>query len=95
MAHVFLIHFFIGHLRRENFPMDLVMFEGSVDLEKVRHERPEWVERLEKQGILEGHLIQNAPVSLRVVYYVFGSTIVIVSLYLLINGLTNVRGLLG
>lgn len=37
MAHVFIIHFFISHLRRYNFPMDLAMFEGSVDLE-IRHE---------------------------------------------------------
>ncbi len=48
IAHVTTIHFFIGHLRRHNFPMDLAMFEGSVDLEKARHERPAWVERMEQ-----------------------------------------------
>jgi len=89
MTHVFIIHFFIGHLRRHNFPMDLVMFDGSVDLEKVRLERPAWIERLEQQGTLEGLLIQSSPLSMRIVYYVFGSVIVIGCLYLLVNGLTT------
>ena len=51
IVHVATIHFFIGHLRRHNFPMDLVMFEGSVDLEKARHERPAWGARLGTSGI--------------------------------------------
>jgi hypothetical protein len=89
MVHVFTIHFFIGHLRRENFPMDLTMFEGSVDLEKVRHERPAWVERLEEEGTLGDHLTKNTPIPLRVIYYIFGFTIISICLYLLINGLLN------
>ncbi len=89
MAHVFIIHFFIGHLRRHNFPMDLVMFEGSVDLEKVRLERPAWVERLEQQGALKGLLVQRSPLSMRIGYYVFGFAIVTGCLYLLVNGLTT------
>jgi cytochrome b subunit of formate dehydrogenase len=35
MAHVFIIHFFIVHLRRHNFPMDRAIFEGNVDLEAM------------------------------------------------------------
>jgi cytochrome b subunit of formate dehydrogenase len=89
MAHVFIIHFFIGHLRRHNFPMDLVMFDGSVDLEKVRHERPAWVERLELQGSLNGLLVQSSPLYLRVLYYALGFAIVIGCLYLLIQGLAT------
>ncbi len=42
MAHVFIIHFFISHLRRYNFPMDLAMFEGSVDLEFDMSDRAGW-----------------------------------------------------
>ncbi len=89
MAHVFIIHFFIGHLRRYNFPMDLVMFEGSIDLEKVRHERPAWVERLELQGTLKGLLDQSSPLYLRIVYYAFGFAILIGCLYLLVHGLAT------
>ncbi|HIJ56930.1 MAG TPA: cytochrome C [Deltaproteobacteria bacterium] len=94
MGHVFIIHFFIGHLRRHNFPMDLVMFEGSVDLEKVSHERPAWVERLEKQGTLAGNLVKSEPVAFRVTYYVFGYAMIIGCVYLLVNGIVNVSGLL-
>jgi hypothetical protein len=46
MCHVFIIHFFIAHLRRHNFPMDRAMFEGSADLTATRHERPAWIARL-------------------------------------------------
>jgi cytochrome b subunit of formate dehydrogenase len=95
IAHVTLIHFFIGHLRRHNFPMDLAMFEGSVDLEKVRHERPAWIARLEQEGYLQGNLIDSAPEAIRVLYYVFGFTIIICFVYLLINGLANAGGLFG
>ncbi|MBC8247727.1 MAG: cytochrome b/b6 domain-containing protein [Deltaproteobacteria bacterium] len=90
MGHVFIIHFFIGHLRRENFPMDLAMFEGSVDLEKTRHERPAWVARMEQQGKLNEGLIQNkTSLPLRAMSYAFGFTIVSGCLYLLINALLN------
>lgn len=95
MGHVFIIHFFIGHLRSHNFPMDLAMFEGSVNLEKVRQERPAWLERLEQQGNLEGRLVQGAPLYLRVVYYVFGFAVITGCLYLLVNGLATGREIFG
>jgi cytochrome b subunit of formate dehydrogenase len=94
MAHVFIIHFFIGHLRRHNFPMDIVMFEGSIDLEKVRHERPAWVERMEQEGSLHCSLVAKAPAALRVVFYVFGFIMITGGLYLLVNGLVNARRLM-
>ena len=95
IAHITIIHFFIGHLRRHNFPMDLVMFEGSADLEKVRHERPAWVERLEQNGNLQGTLEGSTPIALSVVYYVFGFSIITCFIYLLVNAIANVRGFLG
>ncbi len=91
MGHVFIVHFFIGHLRRHNFPMDLAMFAGSVDLEKVRHERPSWVERMEKEETLKDHLVQNSPVALRFIYHVFGFIMVSGCFYLLINGFMNMK----
>jgi len=91
MAHVFLIHFFIGHLRRHNFPMDRAMFEGSVNLEDARHERPAWIARLEQSGDLDGVLVSEAMTAQRVIYYVFGLVAVAAGLYLLIGALINVR----
>jgi hypothetical protein len=95
MAHVFIIHFFITHLRRHNFPMDLVMFEGSLDLEKVRHERPAWVERLEQERKIKSILATDAPMGLRIAYYAFGFAVMVTCLYLIINGLANAKGLFG
>jgi cytochrome b subunit of formate dehydrogenase len=95
IAHVTTIHFFIGHLRRHNFPMDLAIFEGSVDLEKARHERPAWVERMEQNSNLQTTLVGSAPKALRILYYACGFTIIICFLYLFANGLANARGLLG
>jgi cytochrome b subunit of formate dehydrogenase len=89
IVHVFIIHFFIGHLRRENFPMDTVMFEGSVPLEKARHEKPAWVSELTASGRLDKALVGGGPLPLKVVYYCFGLLMVAACLYLLIGGLTN------
>jgi hypothetical protein len=75
--------------------MDLAMFEGSVDLEKVRHERPAWVERLEQNGSIHNTQVGNTPIALRLVYYVFGFSVIACFIYLLVNGLVNASGLLG
>lgn len=89
MGHVFIIHFFIGHLRRHNFPMDRAMFEGSVDLAATRHERPSWVVRLEQDGKLEDALVPEAAARRRALYYLLGYCAIAVGVFLLIGGLVN------
>ncbi|UCD80146.1 MAG: cytochrome b/b6 domain-containing protein [Desulfobacterales bacterium] len=91
MGHLFIIHFFIAHLRRHNFPMDRTMFEGSADLEAARHERPAWIARLKQSGELEGVLVSEAMPLQRVVFYVFGFAAVAAGLFLLVGALINVR----
>ena len=91
MAHVFLIHFFIGHLRRHNFPMDRAMFEGSAKLDATQQERPAWIERLKKSGEFDGALVSEAMSAQRVIYYVFGYVAIAAGLYLLIGAIINVR----
>jgi len=91
MGHLFIIHFFIAHLRRHNFPMDRTMFEGSADLEAARHERPAWIGRLKDNGELEGILVSEAMPLQRIIYYVFGFATVAAGLFLLIGALINVR----
>ena len=85
------IHFFVGHLRRHNFPMDRAMFEGSANLEATRHERPAWIARLEQNNELDEVLVSDAVTVQRVIYYVFGFAAVAAGLYLLIGALLNVR----
>ena len=89
LAHVFIIHFFIAHLRRHNFPMDRAMFEGSVDLEAVRHEKPAWIDRIQSNGDMEGLLVAEAGLPQRAIYYVFGYAAVAVGVFLLIGALVN------
>lgn len=93
MAHVFIIHFFIAHLRRHNFPMDRTMFEGSADLETVQHEKPSWIERLKKAGQLDEMLVAEAGAPQKAVFFIFGYTMVAVGLFLLIGALVNWYGI--
>ncbi|MDM8548885.1 cytochrome b/b6 domain-containing protein [Desulfobacterales bacterium HSG2] len=89
MAHVFLIHFFIAHLRRHNFPMDRAMFEGSVDLTATRHEKPAWVARLEQDGKLEDSLVNESKIGRRVLFYLVGYAAMAIGVFLLAGGIIN------
>jgi cytochrome b subunit of formate dehydrogenase len=57
---IFVIHFFNGHLRPDKYPMDLVIFTGSVSDAEMRHERAGEYERLVQAGALD-RLIVPAP----------------------------------
>jgi len=50
---IFVIHFFNGHLRPGKFPMDMVIFTGSVSREELRHERAGQYQRLAASGTLD------------------------------------------
>jgi thiosulfate reductase cytochrome b subunit len=49
---IFVVHFFNGHLRPNKFPMDLVIFTGTVSVDELRHERAGQYERLVQSGEL-------------------------------------------
>jgi cytochrome b subunit of formate dehydrogenase len=53
VAFIFTIHFFNGHLRPEKFPMDMVIFTGTVTETELRHERPGEYERTLRDGTFE------------------------------------------
>ena len=89
MAHVFVIHFFIAHLRRHNFPMDRAMFEGSADMEAVEHEKPAWIQRLRNTGRLEGKLVTESMIGQRTLFYLFGYAAVAAGIFLLVGALMN------
>lgn len=50
---IFTIHFFNGHFRPEKFPIDTVIFTGSVPEHELRDERPGEYERLRREGRLD------------------------------------------
>src|SRR5581483_1498809 len=54
---IFVVHFFNGHLRPGKFPMDLVIFTGSVSDHELRHERAAEYERLRAAGLLDARSV--------------------------------------
>ncbi|MFZ4573647.1 MAG: hypothetical protein ACOYN0_04570 [Phycisphaerales bacterium] len=50
---IFTIHFFNAHLRPGTFPVDAVIFTGSMPEQELREQRPEEYERLVRTGRLE------------------------------------------
>ncbi|CAB5097505.1 Putative cytochrome c [Olavius algarvensis associated proteobacterium Delta 3] len=89
MGHIFIIHFFVGHLRRHTFPMDHAMFEGSVDLDAAREERPSWIGRLEESGQLDGALVTGVQPGLKTLYYIVGFIAIAIGVFMLIGALVN------
>lgn len=87
VSYIFIVHFFIGHLRPSCFPMHEAMFSGGIHLEEALKEKPAWVERLKKEGELE-HTTAKPPTRwFRAMYFVFGYTALGFGLYILINGI--------
>ena len=58
---IFTIHFFNAHLRPGIFPVDEVMFTGSVPEEELKHHRPEEYDRLVKTGRLDSLRVHSPP----------------------------------
>lgn len=50
---IFTIHFFNAHVRPGTFPVDEVIFTGSVPEQELREQRPEEYDRLVRTGALE------------------------------------------
>ncbi|MDX9785548.1 MAG: cytochrome b/b6 domain-containing protein [Desulfobacterales bacterium] len=91
VSYIFIVHFFIGHLRPFSFPMNEAMFSGSVPLEELQEEKPVWVARLENDGQLQ-QLRSNVPARwFRIAYFMFGYAALCVGIYLLVNGIIYSR----
>ena len=54
---IFVIHFFNGHVRPGKFPMDMVIFSGSVPDHELRDERAAEYGRLQQTGALASRLV--------------------------------------
>jgi cytochrome b subunit of formate dehydrogenase len=91
ISYIFIVHFFIGHLRPTSFPMNEGMFSGSVELEEAMEEKPGWITHLKEEGKLE--VLEASPPATwyRVTYFVFGYAVLITGLYLLINAVIYSR----
>jgi cytochrome b subunit of formate dehydrogenase len=83
---IFTVHFFNGHLRPEKFPMDTVIFTGSVTHEELMDDRPGEYARLVAEGALDA-LAVPAPSRKLVRIGRLGGAVV-VTLGLLLVGIT-------
>lgn len=71
---IFFFHFFHTHLRPEAFPLDPVIFTGSVPLGRFIHERPAEYERLQASGELESYKVPAPSKDKMATIYRFGFT---------------------
>lgn len=80
---IFTIHFFNTHLRPEAFPMDKVIFTGTVPLEEYKADRPREYQELVDSGELDSHLVKKEtdPVKERIIAF-FGFSALVIGLIL-------------
>jgi len=84
MGFIFTVHFFNTHLRPEKFPMDSVIFTGSITAEDMDNERGKFKERMERIGAIES--LKQAPPSPKFMLYtrIFAWTAVAIGIILLV-----------
>ncbi|RJP51564.1 MAG: hypothetical protein C4586_04275 [Anaerolineaceae bacterium] len=82
---IFTIHFFNTHLRPEKFPMDPVIFTGTMRLDELQHERPREYEALVAAGRLDSIKCEPAPRWFFVVAHLFGFTALAIGLALIVS----------
>jgi cytochrome b subunit of formate dehydrogenase len=91
VTYIFIVHFFIGHLRPSSFPMNEAMFSGSVPIEEAMEEKSAWMDRLKQEGKIVQATVNPPAVWYRVVYFAFGYLALGFGIYLLVNGIAYSR----
>ena len=81
---LFTVHFFNSHFRPEKFPLDIVMFTGTLSLEEFKEERPLEYERLVKEGKLGDYLVEPPSDKLVRNSRILGFTLIAIGLILLV-----------
>ncbi|MBT4890366.1 MAG: cytochrome C [Rhodospirillales bacterium] len=90
IGHVFTIHFLMAHMRPGTVPFNGAMFDGTITMSEARHDHPEWVARLEKNGELEAMSVPEPSVPLRVLYFGVGYIIMAFAVTLLAFAVINI-----
>ncbi|HML08955.1 MAG TPA: hypothetical protein VK430_12620 [Xanthobacteraceae bacterium] len=81
---LFTVHFFNNHWRPENFPLDILMFTGSMPLDKFRREHTLEYNRLVKSGELNKHLVEAPSPPMKLGSQIVGFALIAAGLILLI-----------
>ncbi len=83
-VYLFTIHFFVNHWRPDKFPLDIVIFTGSMPLEEFKRQFAGEYERLAGTGELNSYLVQAPSRPMRIGSTILGSGLIFVSLVLLV-----------
>jgi cytochrome b subunit of formate dehydrogenase len=81
---IFTIHFFNTHFRPDKFPMDMVMFTGSVSLEELKRDKPRLYEEMMAKGEMEKEFVPPAPKEFRFWAAIFGTTALVIGFTLVL-----------
>ena len=92
---LFTVHFFNNHFRPDKFPLDVVMFTGSVPLEEFRREHTVEYNRLLQSGELQKYLVDEPSRPMSLGSRVLGFTLIGFGLFLLALVVTGMIGSLG
>jgi cytochrome b subunit of formate dehydrogenase len=91
VSYIFIVHFYVGHLRPSSFPMNEAMFAGSIPMEELEEEKPAWYEQLKNEGKLETAKVKPPSVLYKIIYFIFGYAALGFGVYLLVNGIIYSR----
>ncbi len=89
---LFTVHFFNNHFRPDKFPLDVVMFTGSMRLEEFRREHRVEYNRLVASGELEKYLVDAPSQPMTRGAKVLGFTLIAFGLLLLVFVLIGIFG---
>jgi len=73
-AFIFTIHFFNTHFRLDKFPMDPVIFTGTVPVDELKRDKPAEYARMVEEGRLDEKLVEPYPKEIETAFRVFGFT---------------------
>ena len=89
---LFTVHFFNNHFRPDKFPLDVVMFTGSVPLEEFKHEHTVEYNRLVETGELSKYLVDEPSRPMALGAKILGFSLIAFGLFLLVLVLTGTIG---
>lgn len=81
---IFTVHFFNTHFRPDKFPMDTVIFTGSMSLEEFKEDRPRQYKILLESGELEKYYVEKPDGKLLKTARIFGFSALTVGMLLII-----------
>jgi cytochrome b subunit of formate dehydrogenase len=80
---LFTVHFFNNHFRPDKFPVDIVMFTGTMSMGHFRREHALQYQRLLDSGELEQHLVDAPSAPMTLGAKLLGFTLIAIGLTLL------------